>query len=392
MKNRIYLLITIICGSLTSFAQTTVTSPNSARFVLMDTVAEVMNNSAFQAFAKAETDATWDFSSAQYNGTSVTYTRYQASSTTFTDADYSTDIFYPFSSALKYSLKKYYSVSANNLVSKGEEVEVTQTIPLSALTGNASDELVFPAQDIVYSEDEVLAVYPMNVNDTWTSTNTRSTNFNITVSAFALNNTPGVRKTTRTVTDSVVGWGTAKILAFYGGSTFDNSVLQIRRRITLVDSFFLGGNPAPTALLTAFGLEQGGVTTANECLFVRQDEIEELVRMEYGESDFTTVETVNVHQNRLEGPAVSVKDVNVNSNMMVYPNPVMSDYLTVQLSNEVTQAHSFQLVDMFGRAVMEGQLDGNAIELSGELANGTYFLKTSTNDSELNTQKVVIQR
>ena len=97
----------------------------------------------------------------------------------------------------------------------------------------------------------------MTMNTAWSSTNRIATNFLLKVGLFGLNNAPGQNIRIVTNTDSIIGWGTLKLKNPSGGAALSFNVLMNRTATFAVDSFYLGGAPAPSALLGAFGLTQG---------------------------------------------------------------------------------------------------------------------------------------
>jgi Secretion system C-terminal sorting domain len=128
---------------------------------------------------------------------------------------------------------------------------------IAAISGGATDSLIFPASVTRLSSAWTALKFPMTANSVWKSSFKDTTNFQLTVAAFALNKTPGARTSAILQTDTIMGWGTVKMKNPTGGAALSYAVLLLREVVTTVDSFFLGGAPAPAALLGAFGLTQG---------------------------------------------------------------------------------------------------------------------------------------
>lgn len=255
MKLKIYLTVIVLAATITASAQITITTPPSSRYIGVDTVAKVTDFTKFNAVTKSGADVTWDLSNVTYDQVyRYTYERENASSYSFSNATYAKGIFYPFAGSLKYEVFQSTTVGNDSRESLGEDVDVTQILSIAALTGNSNDELVFPKQKIAYSSAEVHTKYPLTYGSSWTTENYRTTQFNLTVTAYGLNNTPGARKTYRTVTDSVVGWGTIKVKDWRSDEIHDVEVLQMYEHRVSKDSFFLGGSEAPPQLLAAFGI------------------------------------------------------------------------------------------------------------------------------------------
>ncbi|MDV7400435.1 hypothetical protein RZS08_53970, partial [Arthrospira platensis SPKY1] len=91
-------------------------------------------------------------------------------------------------------------------------------------------------------------------------------NFNLTVSSFGLNNSPGQFVQYLEKKDSVVGSGDL-IIPTLNGASIPYPILLVKSQTNVIDSVFLGGAPAPAALLMAFGLTQGSSYTDNYYYF-----------------------------------------------------------------------------------------------------------------------------
>jgi hypothetical protein len=75
--------------------------------------------------------------------------------------------------------------------------------------------------------------------------------------------------------------------------------------------------------------------------------------------------------------------------MAVYPNPT-TDFLQLEVTGEISQALSFQLVDVEGK-IIESRKIVNATETidMGLLASATYFIKVSNKDKAIKTFKII---
>ncbi len=130
---------------------------------------------------------------------------------------------------------------------------------LTTISGGATDSLIFPAYVTRFTSPWTVYKFPMTANSVWKSVFRDTTNFQITVGLFSLNKTPGSRVSFQNQVDTIIGWGTLKMKNPSGGTALSYAVLLNRETLTNVDSFFVGGAPAPAALLGAFGLTQGSV-------------------------------------------------------------------------------------------------------------------------------------
>lgn len=391
MKKNLYLIIIGLFAFTASKAQITVTAPPASAATYNDTFGQPSNTADFKAYADAKTNAKWDFSIAQYPNNGYQSLRTTTQSANYPNAKFNLLTSYIFAGALGYSAVQHYDISSTSITSIGEEVTIEQIIPLGSLTGNANDELIFPVQNVVYSEPQLERKYPTAMGSSFTSTNTKNTKFNLTVAAYGLNKTPGIRKSVRTVKDTVIGWGTVKIKGAFYKRIYDNvPVLQVRHTVTVTDSFFLGGSPAPQALLDAFGLKQGVPENFYSIDFINQGELDELIRIDFDKSAFVTVKEVEIQENRLEQYIITgLTDLSVQNAINVYPNPIAGNTITVDLPTNHNGSWTYKLTDILGREVSKGAINTNTINLPNEFTKGTYILTISNNDNVVSINKVL---
>ena len=133
--------------------------------------------------------------------------------------------------------------------------------PITAITGGPSDVLRFVGESNVFDGRINILDFPVTYEKQWSQSRDENINFELTVAAFGLNSTPGQNKRTLTENRAVVGYGTLIIPDASGEPTPAIDVLLMSVEQTRIDSMFLGGAPAPDALLAAFGLVQGGITS-----------------------------------------------------------------------------------------------------------------------------------
>lgn len=141
---------------------------------------------------------------------------------------------------------------------------IDTSYPITAITGGANDVLRFPPTIRLQEGQNFYLKFPMTYQSKWESNFVNYTDFELTVEAFGLNQVPGYNKSIITGTREVVGYGDIIIPMEDGTPSPPIEVLLIKSFTTAVDSFFLGGQPAPPALLAAFGLTQGSVSNSEE--------------------------------------------------------------------------------------------------------------------------------
>ncbi len=134
---------------------------------------------------------------------------------------------------------------------------VDTSFPLTAISGGADDVLRFPPSVVSPDGNNYYVQFPLEYQKQWENTFSGLVNFELTIAAFGLNQTPGFNKRTSNVTREVVGYGELVIPLEDGSPSNAVEALMVKSSFTHVDSFFVGGAPAPAALLNAFGIVQG---------------------------------------------------------------------------------------------------------------------------------------
>lgn len=233
------------------------------------------------------------------------------------------------------------------------------TYSITAITGGANDEINFPDAKILYVHRANSVKFPLNNNDTWQDSTILNTPYNLTVAAFGLNNTPGVNKITQYFTNSVVGHGTLVMNDSLGDESEAMEVLLVKSVQVSVDSFFLGGAPAPTALTNAFGLVQGDSTTFVQYSFYRKGYGDFVLSMfsvnENANSDLTSLffnENAVVKKSTL-----SINTLEGSGDIKVYPNPIKAGgTLSINLNNNSKTPRAIRIFSIDGREVYNQQL------------------------------------
>lgn len=275
-----------------------------------------------------------------------------------------------------------------------------QSYPLGALTGNNSDNLSFPLQGFILNAPRQVMQFPMTVGSAWESTSRRAYNFTLKVTAFGLNNTPGQLVSTFVRKDSVVGWGKLRVYTPNGPSV-PYDVLMGRTIQHSVDSFFLGGAPAPPALLNAFSVTQGQQSdVTHQYNFYRAENLNFLLRFNY-ESDntFTTPENVLVNTDNLSADPSSTGDLQVATySTVLFPNPSNGQRINLLIQGKTVAEASYTLTDVLGKTVQSGAaqpLSGNTLsfQVASELPAGTYILNVHDTAHQLiASEPISIQR
>ncbi|HXL55296.1 MAG TPA: hypothetical protein VN958_03500, partial [Chitinophagaceae bacterium] len=135
-----------------------------------------------------------------------------------------------------------------------------QAFSLQLLTGSATDSLIIVRQN-VHEPHQIWEKYPVTYLTSFMSHSISVTNFQLSIAAFGLDHVPGQFVQHTYDKREVVGWGKVRIPTASGPSDYIRALLQ-KLTVLKVDSVYLGGAPAPAALLAAFGVTQGETTNS----------------------------------------------------------------------------------------------------------------------------------
>lgn len=390
MKKSYLIILLMVCTTITN-AQITITADGNTN-IAFDTFSYPANIATTQNLSDAKTNATWDLSTMVYDAIAKIKQRKKVVSTTFSNASYSSDSYYPFAGGLSYDVAIHKVASSSGIVAIGEVVVTEQRLSLTALTGNANDNLTFPMQDISYSGESIELAYPFTIGNHWSSTSERSTDFKITIAAYGLNNTPGIRKTTVVLKDTVIGWGTVKVKNFYTTDIHIHEVLQVKVLRESTDSFFINGSPAPKSLLDAFGLKQGQVTNSARIQFYKKREIFPLIEVWFQNGDMNSdPDLITVHQSKQSEYALGTNP-NEFRNTTLYPNPLVGDKIYLKNTSFQPGIYQFSIVSMGGQLIESGEFTGqnvSTLTLNSHLPKGVYFLKVTQFDATIFNTKLI---
>lgn len=133
-----------------------------------------------------------------------------------------------------------------------------KTIPQVVLSyPSIGGTLTYPAQTYALSSKLYNFKLPLNYRDTFGVTNvTAKYSFVANAPAFAVNNVPGEEVATNSSGYNVIGRGTLKLKGYADAIP----VLLVKYSGTTKVNYFLGGAPAPAALLSVAGITDGAVT------------------------------------------------------------------------------------------------------------------------------------
>ena len=345
---------------------------------IADTVRRI-DIGASQVVLAAGSNMVWNLSNVSYSPTTRYYARNSATSTAFPTATFYDSAAYRITPGLSYNFMRMGKLTANGFLFMGEHVD-RQAFSITSVSGGANDSLIFPQQDIPFTTDFTTIAFPATMGSNWGSEYNFTTNFNLTVLMYGLNNAPCQRKTYVTQKDTVVGWGTMSVKDKQGIASAQMNVLMTKVYIAQVDSFFLNGSPAPAIMLSAFGLTQGQIIKNYQYKFYRAGELMPLLFADYADSTFsdTNVNGIDIHVEHLDYPT-GINDVSGNNSVVAYPNPVSNNTLNIQIIDKTTTNLTFSVINMNGQIVSNGNLNFNegaaSISTNEFSTPGIYYLQ-----------------
>ncbi|MDD3876799.1 MAG: T9SS type A sorting domain-containing protein [Bacteroidales bacterium] len=284
----------------------------------------------------------------------------------------------------------YYQTDTNGANALGFVVNDQRYGSISA---NPTDSCIFPQQFCAYSNPNYTMPFPTTMSSSWSSNNRSHLNFELTVAAYSLNQTPCQKVTNTIRTDTVISWGKMRVPTVSGPSlAYD--VLLVKRMAVQTDSFYMAGNPAPQPLLTAFGVSQGQATITNRYIFWRENARYPLLMINFGSNNFTTPTSIFYDGEALYDPNNSITDIIQNSDFDLYPNPCTGNF-TIQLNNnEIQMPHQINIFNILGQEVYSQEIsiisNGTCHLNVDNLKSGTYFVEVLS-DFKSTTSKLIIQ-
>ena len=354
MKSK-FLLLFVILVSLNAKAQITISTQalkaNDTIIGLFATKAAIATIPAF----KAGGNQTWDFSALAFNATPSSFRfapQANANYPTATTATPSNAVLGPIS----IPATRYYEKSASGLKILGFSNLAIKS-SLLTITGSAKDTLYIPAAAFQYTDNQY--EYPIKYNDEVEDEWLIKRNYNLSVAAFGLNKTPGQVRTSFVSSKSVDGWGKVVLPDFKnkGKKVTYATLLQGTQR-TSVDSVFLGGAPAPQALMQAFGLVQGQEETTLELSFLVPGFKEFAVNAEVDENFKPTYLLVSQEAGFVGGALVGAKDAVEQIETNVFPNPSANGNFTLNFEKPSVKDWSVKIYDISGREINQNVVSG----------------------------------
>ncbi len=357
-----------------------------------------------KANAKAPTlgdNQTWDYTALTDSGTINRYyfpptSVFGTSPSVFSDATLASNTSLSFL-AFSYPARQYFKLDATGYYNLGYATNGAG-FSITANSGGPKDSLIFTPQAIRYSTAQQYYKFPMTANSVWKSNYKDTSNFQISVAALGLPKTPGLRVAQMSYVDTIVGWGTLKLKNPSGGAALSYAVLLQRENFSEKDSFFLGGAPAPAALLGAFGLTQGAATSSNNLFY--------FVGIGFNEPFITLYATPSgavTFTSRAIIPTLGLttdlrEATNYTIATKVYPNPT-NDVVNIEFQKSNNADWNVMIYNAEGKIIKIQRVSSpqgsvsERISLSASLPSGTYFYNLLDETSLIRANgKVVLER
>jgi hypothetical protein len=154
--------------------------------------------------------------------------------------------------------------ASNNFIELSDagiyDLGYTQNTATNIVVASLGATIAYPAQNLNYTGTVRYpnVLFPAKFGNAAVTSNgiVSTSNYTVTAAAFGLSNTPGQTKLTTSVKIEIIGSGVANLKGI--GNV---RVLLQKTSRSEQTNYFLGGAPAPAALLTNLGLTDGATTT-----------------------------------------------------------------------------------------------------------------------------------
>ncbi len=289
--------------------------------------------------------------------------------------------------ALSYLVDYYYTTN-NNLYGENAMFVPGQAYDISAGTGGLNDSIIFPVQRTFFNQARTILHFPATAGYTYQSNSRRAIDFNLTVAMYALNHMPGQHVMNVIRHDTITAWGKMRLYTAAGPTVYYD-VLGLKSWQYQADSFYLGGLPAPAAMLSGFGVTQGMHTFENNRMsFFRANRAAPLVEVNYDSSPFSSFSMITVDADSLTLATGITTTAKAQFATLVYPNPTSNGAVTIEWLGSKWATVSYQITDAKGSIVQTADgvvLNNNklAVQLAENVPSGLYFITVRSTTNQL---------
>lgn len=291
-------------------------------------------------------------------------------------------------SGFNFRAREYYRVDANgNSILGRTQFDTTHSIAM--VTGNPDDIMHFIGADLPYIGEYNYLEFPVEYSKKWTGERIEITKIELTAAAFGLNKAPIEIKKRFNVTYEVIGSGTLNIPDENGNKSKDINVLAITVNETIIDSVFLGGAPAPKALLDAFGFTQGSTSFSSGIKFEMKGLGFSPLIIFYDQNNKPTRAVFRPRADKVTQTSTNeLQELTTN----VFPS-ITTSGSTLKIQNDNVQYNQIKLTDLAGKTYLIDNILSNQFILPIYLNSGIYFYEaTSKNAIQKARGKLVISK
>jgi len=297
-----------------------------------------------------------------------------------------------------YADSEHHNLGNLHYYSKGQTLYVTQGLISSAegidsqalritkgglAPDNNEDTIIFRAQSNLYNSSYIKMPFPLVYGGAWHSDFTYAQNYTLTDTARGYKNSPGKVIIHRTEDDKAQGWGLMKLKEPDSTTSKYAEVIEVKTITYERDSFTFGATAMPDTLLTLLGLPQGQEMRTYSLNFYRVGRITPLLKLNYADSNLTTlvsayVDTLNYVPDSVR-PA-SVAFTSIGKDITVYPNPVANHTVNIDVPQAINGNWSYDVIGISGQVLATGSLPISGgqthaqVVLPSAVAPGSYYL------------------
>lgn len=265
---------------------------------------------------------------------------------------------------------------------------------LAPITGSDSDTLNILPSFNAYENPSYYYQFPIALGDAATTPYSVSTGYNLTVAAFGLDHVPGLFKTDISHLETVNGYGTLILPHPDGIGTVSIEALLRKDIETRVDSIFLGGAPAPDALLGAFGLVQGAVSTQTTYSFVTKGLSRSAFTFSVSDGEYSSILMADALRDFSTSTQKIAPDL---LSIETFPNPSNGNF-TIAFDKIDGTPWTFKLYNLLGQQILQESLDfpvGKTTftpNTSSLKEVGTYFYTLQNGTGQIiGLEKVIVE-
>lgn len=286
----------------------------------------------------------------------------------------------------------YEAIDSNGWYQIGRTMEDV-TYSLAAISGGSNDSIHFIGGAKPFDGRINTIQFPMTYQDQWNQNHDRVVDYVLNIAAYGMVDAPGSLKENTSENREVVGYGKLTVPQQNGLPSSPMDVLLLKVNRTTVDSFFLGGQPAPAPMLAAFGLTQGSITVENYYVFYKPDFGSAVLSINLNDSNEVKNATYRITP---VDTSTSIHDFEIVDSRS-FPNPVESGQLfNIQMKTPLKNG-SVSFFSLDGRLIDKINLNGRfehkvQVNIPKNFPQGLYLFQVEDEfDSPIMKGKVFIR-